>query len=1480
MTPNGSIFSTGTLQTRRPKLYLALLMAAVLTAVIAVVFMQTEIRARGGVINGFTLTSDTPGTLSMSWDTAAPPATDYRINYAKSNESYPSWRETEGNQNQTETAFTLENLDQGVSYKVRVRARYYTGEHQKSPWSGPWLESALVVSSEAPAGPDPTTEPEPAEPDPVEPEPEPEVAVPAAPSLMGSAVSSDGHVTILWQQSPADDSITGFQILRGPNTGFVSSLADNIAASSTSYVDASTSQGQTYEYGVKARNSAGLGPLSNILTVVVPEAEEDEPVLVVSRHEEEDTNDLLVSNIDQAQFRGIAVRHHNAGRGWWGGSIYGQKFRTGASQYGYNIHEIQLRIKNDNSSPSTPTVSVQIDNRNDPSWRRLVRFSADRTIANTSEFELFTFTPNARLDLQPNTHYWVVIEGGGRIMYMGTTNSDAEDAGSQSDWNLEDTHGEGTNRADVSHHGDAIRVRIKGHEIERSYTVEPDDIGDDTSTAGRVTVDGDAVEGRFHQNDDDDWYRVTLSAEDHEVRVRGPHDYRIAVHDSSGASIASVSRRYWAETPGSGKRLHVSPSTAGTHYVSVSPSPSGAALPEFKYTMSVATDEDVGLASRTASEPGTITPLQLTHGGDTDYTKFNLKANVRYQAILHVGPNNYQAILPGIYDSAQNQISGQGEVRGSSLVRRSFTPSADGVYQFAAKASGDDFGGSDAYLGVWSAVQSGYSEPTGEDLPDVNMFTKGYLPTDGTTITGEIGHPGDVDWFAIWLNENERVRLRGYLPAGETSNDLDGKLEIKTFRYHNQSRTSTEQSSTGSARTASDKQCVDMSYGLDGRSGTGIYWIAVSAHDGGTGHYELESSNDIACARPAEGYPLILGNHRVGETLTVSTDGITDPDGLTSPTYTYQWQRLDDGVVTDITGETTDSYTLTNDDFAKRIQMQVEFDDDENNPELLTGPATSGVSGEPKFLFGNFNKQAGTEVPEDVSTGFTTGSQFGYIFTSVKTNRTASANHASTSEFRLHRLTTNSTPVITSRASYAPSHLLDAIYRNLPRVVISPNTKYHAAAARTQGGPIGCRGANPGIHSNSLAGFSFETSARPYNPVSAGGYGRACLWQFDGYELAAAVAVERIEITSMGTHDGMYIAGDVIEATVVLNGAAAPDGPVPTLMVKVGSNLREMIYSESKSTPTSWVFHYTVVAADRDDDGVEFPKNSLHAYADADISFTTIKYDRNRPESAVNARPRLVDYQVTSTPVAPGYYGPGEQIEFTFTFSLPVTVTGDPEMAFNMDTGEDREYASYARGSGTREIVFAYTVTTTDEDESGIWWPRDSIRLDSDDSIVGTYNNLSPSSLNHGERGTIRSHKVDQNPRPLPVRFTSVPTRGSNSDYYYKDDAIVFELEFNQDVITTNYPRMRFSLGGVDIYAVYGFTTGRVLTFLYLVEEDDDDNDGIWLYGENFLDLNTNPLASTIVGANNSLPAEIGDVVGPSGAQSGHKVDGSQGGIN
>ena len=89
----------------------------------------------------------------------------------------------------------------------------------------------------------------------------------------------------------------------------------------------------------------------------------------------------------------------------------------------------------------------------------------------------------------------------------------------------------------------------------------------------------------------------------------------------------------------------------------------------------------------------------------------------------------------------------------------------------------------------------------------------------------------------------------------------------------------------------------------------------------------------------ATGAPMIRGTARVGETLTARTTRISDSDGLTNATFSYQWLADD----ADISGATSSTYTLAAADEGKAIKVRVSFTDDEGNDESLTSVATSAV---------------------------------------------------------------------------------------------------------------------------------------------------------------------------------------------------------------------------------------------------------------------------------------------------------------------------------------------------------------------------------------------------------------------------------------------------------------------------------------------------------------------------------------------------------
>ena len=94
---------------------------------------------------------------------------------------------------------------------------------------------------------------------------------------------------------------------------------------------------------------------------------------------------------------------------------------------------------------------------------------------------------------------------------------------------------------------------------------------------------------------------------------------------------------------------------------------------------------------------------------------------------------------------------------------------------------------------------------------------------------------------------------------------------------------------------------------------------------------------------PPTGLPTIAGIAQVGETLTASSSGIADADGLSGATFAWQWVVNDGATDTDIPGATQASYTLTNAEAVKTIKVRLTFTDDRGTDETLVSAATAAV---------------------------------------------------------------------------------------------------------------------------------------------------------------------------------------------------------------------------------------------------------------------------------------------------------------------------------------------------------------------------------------------------------------------------------------------------------------------------------------------------------------------------------------------------------
>ena len=92
------------------------------------------------------------------------------------------------------------------------------------------------------------------------------------------------------------------------------------------------------------------------------------------------------------------------------------------------------------------------------------------------------------------------------------------------------------------------------------------------------------------------------------------------------------------------------------------------------------------------------------------------------------------------------------------------------------------------------------------------------------------------------------------------------------------------------------------------------------------------------------GAPTITGTAQVGRTLTASPGTITDADGLTNASYSYQWILVDGADEEDISDKTAATLRLTAAYVGKIFKVRASFTDDAGNAESRTSAPTATVA--------------------------------------------------------------------------------------------------------------------------------------------------------------------------------------------------------------------------------------------------------------------------------------------------------------------------------------------------------------------------------------------------------------------------------------------------------------------------------------------------------------------------------------------------------
>ena len=132
---------------------------------------------------------------------------------------------------------------------------------------------------------------------------------------------------------------------------------------------------------------------------------------------------------------------------------------------------------------------------------------------------------------------------------------------------------------------------------------------------------------------------------------------------------------------------------------------------------------------------------------------------------------------------------------------------------------------------------------------------------------------------------------------------------------------------------------------------------------------------------PAAGQPAVTGDAAIGSTLSVDLSDVSDSNGLTGASYSYQWLRSD----LEISGAAGSTYTVVRADGGHNLKVTVSFTDDDGFDESVTSNA---VYIERPPLTAELVRTSGTPDNHDGSSEFSIqlnfSEDFGISYTTVR----------------------------------------------------------------------------------------------------------------------------------------------------------------------------------------------------------------------------------------------------------------------------------------------------------------------------------------------------------------------------------------------------------------------------------------------------------------------------------------------------------------
>ena len=609
--------------------------------------------------------------------------------------------------------------------------------------------------------------------------------------------------------------------------------------------------------------------------------------------------------------------------------------------------------------------------------------------------------------------------------------------------------------------------------------------------------------------------------------------------------------------------------------------------------------------------------------------------------------------------------------------------------------------------------------------------------------------------------------------------------------------------------------------------------VKVSFTDDADNTESLTSEATAAVtARPnisATGAPDISGTATVREALTADTSRITDEDGLTSVSYSYQW--LADDV--NIEGATGATYLLADGDAGKVIKVRVYFDDDRDNAESLTSEATGTIAATVPTQPLSLTVTIGDQVQELDASWQAPSSNGGSEFTGYKVQWKESADNWDTNADVTEAEMTGTTYTITG---------LTGAVEYAVRVIATNAEGNGPASAEAKGTPAG--GTSPQLNSG-------DSTSPTVSSI--------------------AITSDTGDEESTWDDDGIYGIGDIISVTVTFSEDVTVKGS-PRLELDIGGTAKKAEYKSAEGSKV--VFGYTVAEGYSDSDGIAISENkltlnggSIKDAADnaADLSHDALTAQEEHQVDGVRPTISLISLGGSRG----GIYRAniiGEQIHLSVKFSEEIVVDGSPQIALDLDSGTRLAYLNfiilpcpqldtgdstillriipeteeppasgeYCLSSDTRGIkmVFSYTVARGDLDPDGLGIAANAVSLNGA-TIRDTAGN--DAVLTHDAVAESAANLVDGVP-PEVTSFEIISDPGED-DTYAAGDIIKVNVTYSEEFeVLWQYPRLRLDIGGKtrmayrvrrNVLDIQSGEVGYIMAYSYTVQDGDNDDDGI-----------------------------------------------------